>query len=189
MVYKINTEEKILNLSLELLRNKGINGFSFADIADKIGIKKASIHYYFPTKNDLIKKITLKYSEEIINYLDMVKKDNEDIKRMFEGLMKLHEKEILEKGNILYISLILDKNNLEKEINEAVDLLCNKIFSWIENVLLENNFSKSKSKEISEEIFSIILGAAIFSQNKNIDTFKRIVNNKFEEILYIKKYF
>ncbi|MGJ3587594.1 TetR/AcrR family transcriptional regulator, partial [Lactococcus lactis] len=66
----INTKEKIVNLGLELIQTRGINGFSFADIAKVIDIKKASIHYYFPSKTDLIEAVLEKYSTNFFEALE-----------------------------------------------------------------------------------------------------------------------
>ena len=35
------------------IQRVGFNAFSYSDLADEIGIKKASIHYHFPSKMDL----------------------------------------------------------------------------------------------------------------------------------------
>jgi len=48
-----NTREKILRLAEQMIRTGGVNGFSFREIAQEIGIKSASVHHYFPTKEDL----------------------------------------------------------------------------------------------------------------------------------------
>jgi TetR/AcrR family transcriptional regulator, transcriptional repressor for nem operon len=48
-----DTKSKILDLGETFLVTKGFNGFSYADIAESLGIKKSSIHYHFPSKCDL----------------------------------------------------------------------------------------------------------------------------------------
>ena len=45
--------DKIMDIAQELVQTRGFHGFSFRDISDKVGIRTASIHYYFPTKGDL----------------------------------------------------------------------------------------------------------------------------------------
>ncbi|MBA3237930.1 MAG: TetR/AcrR family transcriptional regulator [Parachlamydiaceae bacterium] len=45
--------QNILQIAERLLKEKGYNGWSYQDISTVIGIKKASIHYYFPRKEDL----------------------------------------------------------------------------------------------------------------------------------------
>ena len=57
----MNTEEKILNACESLIQEHGYHGFSFADIAEKVGIRKASIYYYFPAKADLGQKTVSRY--------------------------------------------------------------------------------------------------------------------------------
>lgn len=46
-------KEQILASALRLVQTRGFNGFSYADIAKEVGIRKASLHHHFPTKTDL----------------------------------------------------------------------------------------------------------------------------------------
>ena len=50
----LETRERIVALAQHLIQERGVNGFSYRDLADAIGIKTASIHYYFPQKDDLL---------------------------------------------------------------------------------------------------------------------------------------
>jgi TetR/AcrR family transcriptional repressor of nem operon len=47
------TAEQILDLAETLIQTRGYSAFSYQDIADSLGIRKASIHYHFPSKADL----------------------------------------------------------------------------------------------------------------------------------------
>lgn len=67
---KQNTRERILRFSEHLLLSQGYNGFSFMDVAEKVGIKKASIHYHFPTKEDLAIAIVTKYRKLFSRWQD-----------------------------------------------------------------------------------------------------------------------
>lgn len=49
-----NTRSQILDEAQDLIQKNGVNAMSYADISKAIGIRKASIHYYFPAKEDLI---------------------------------------------------------------------------------------------------------------------------------------
>lgn len=46
---------EIIQRTNELLASGGYNGFSYADIAELVDVRKASIHHHFPTKADLVK--------------------------------------------------------------------------------------------------------------------------------------
>jgi len=48
-----STADQIVTEARNLIMRRGYNGFSYADIADAVGIRKASIHHHFATKSDL----------------------------------------------------------------------------------------------------------------------------------------
>ena len=58
-----NTSEDILACARALIVAGGYNGFSYADIADVVGIRKASIHHHFPNKVDLVKAIVTQHRQ------------------------------------------------------------------------------------------------------------------------------
>ena len=45
--------DQILASAQRLVQQRGFNGFSYADVAKEVGIRKASLHHHFPTKTDL----------------------------------------------------------------------------------------------------------------------------------------
>ncbi|UOE50630.1 TetR/AcrR family transcriptional regulator [Mucilaginibacter sp. SMC90] len=47
------TRDEIIMVADSLIRERGYNAFSYADISKELDIKNASIHYYFPSKADL----------------------------------------------------------------------------------------------------------------------------------------
>lgn len=52
-----NTAGQIVDTARQLIMTRGYNGFSYADIADAVGIRKASIHHHFAAKSDLAKAV------------------------------------------------------------------------------------------------------------------------------------
>jgi TetR/AcrR family transcriptional regulator, transcriptional repressor for nem operon len=46
-------KDQILTSAQRLVQQRGFNGFSYADIAEEVGIRKASLHHHFATKTDL----------------------------------------------------------------------------------------------------------------------------------------
>jgi len=47
-----------------LIALRGYNGFSYADIADAVGITKASVHHHFPSKAELVRRVVTDYRAE-----------------------------------------------------------------------------------------------------------------------------
>src|SRR5580693_3627241 len=56
-----DTAERILDTAERLVQTQGFNGFSYADIAAALDIRKASIHHHFPTKADLVRRLMARY--------------------------------------------------------------------------------------------------------------------------------
>lgn len=49
-----DTAGKLITEASRLIVNAGYNGFSYADLAECLGIRKASIHHHFPSKVNLV---------------------------------------------------------------------------------------------------------------------------------------
>lgn len=47
------TRDQILQVARELIQTRSYLGFSFQDVADHVGIRKASLYHHFPTKEAL----------------------------------------------------------------------------------------------------------------------------------------
>jgi TetR/AcrR family transcriptional repressor of nem operon len=58
------TADDIIHCARSLIVAGGYNGFSYADISDVVGIRKASIHHHFPGKVDLVRTVVARYREE-----------------------------------------------------------------------------------------------------------------------------
>lgn len=59
-----STADDILACTRSLIVKGGYNGFSYADIADVIGIRKPSIHHHFPSKAELVTTLVARYRNE-----------------------------------------------------------------------------------------------------------------------------
>lgn len=64
MITSSSTADDILACARALLTTGGYNGFSYADIAEVVGIRKASIHHHFPSKVDLVCAVIKRYRED-----------------------------------------------------------------------------------------------------------------------------
>lgn len=64
------TKTLILDTAQDLIQRLSINAMSYADISQAIGIRKASIHYHFPTKDDLITALLDRYNSTFLRLVD-----------------------------------------------------------------------------------------------------------------------
>jgi TetR/AcrR family transcriptional regulator, transcriptional repressor for nem operon len=49
----MNTRERILDSAQRLTQTRSFQGFSFQDIADEVGVRKASLYHHFDSKDDV----------------------------------------------------------------------------------------------------------------------------------------
>jgi len=59
-----STAQRLLTCALSLILDRGYNAFSYADLAARVGISKASIHHHFPTKADLVATLLKQYRQQ-----------------------------------------------------------------------------------------------------------------------------
>lgn len=71
-IEKGETEQRILDVATELIQTRGYSAISYHDIAERLGIRKASIHYYFPGKADLGKAVIERYRASFQALLDAI---------------------------------------------------------------------------------------------------------------------
>jgi TetR/AcrR family transcriptional regulator, transcriptional repressor for nem operon len=64
MSNELSTYDQILACARTLIIDGGYNGFSYADIAEVVEIRKPSIHHHFPSKADLVRALVSRYREE-----------------------------------------------------------------------------------------------------------------------------
>ena len=62
---KLNAEQKIIEAAADIFETKGFEGARMQQIADKAGINKALLHYYFRSKDLLFEKVFLKLAGKI----------------------------------------------------------------------------------------------------------------------------
>ncbi len=60
------TAERILDAANTLLIHQGYSAFSYADIAQSVEIRKASIHHHFPTKAGLVVAVLKRHRARIL---------------------------------------------------------------------------------------------------------------------------
>ena len=60
----------ILDAAERRIQLGGFGGFSFREIAADVGIKSSSVHYHFPTKENLAAAVIRRWAEETAEFVD-----------------------------------------------------------------------------------------------------------------------
>lgn len=82
-------QTEILDLAQEFVQTRGYNGFSFADLADRLDVKPAAIHYHFPTKQDLARALMARYRQRLHASLAKIDQGQPSPRRALERFILL----------------------------------------------------------------------------------------------------
>lgn len=74
-----DTTDAIMDAAEERIRRAGYSGFSFREIAADVGVKSASVHYHFPTKEKLAAAVARRYTDRFLEAVDHQIAGGEDI--------------------------------------------------------------------------------------------------------------
>lgn len=90
---KISAEKRILHAAREEFINTGLQGARMQRIADKAGVNKALLHYYFRSKDKLYEAALTEILSDILSSLDeQIKKagDSTDLRSLIEIVVKTY---------------------------------------------------------------------------------------------------
>lgn len=138
-----DTRLDIVNIADELIRTKGYNAFSYADIANRLNIKNASIHYHFPTKSDLgveVIKVTIEQFTKVTGSWQKL-----DTVTQFKKFVTMHDKTNKKHWLCLMGALSSSVDTLSEEMKKELKRMAVTILDYL-TVLL------AKGKE--EGVFS-----------------------------------
>lgn len=163
------TREKILELGESLIRTKGYNAFSYQDISSEMGIKNAAVHYYYPSKKNLVTSIVRTNIQRFEEMVGNMQSRSFDEWQQLESFLKIYIKSNREGKKCLVGSLSPDFETLDDVAKAELNRMMKMILSWLSN-LLEIGLSKGvfKFNDSPESkalvIFSSLVGSLHFSR-------------------------
>lgn len=84
----LDTEKRILQTAREVFRQKGFGAARMQEIADRAGINKASLHYYFRSKQLLFERIFLEAFGEISHIVNDIMLTEEPMRLKIERFVE-----------------------------------------------------------------------------------------------------
>jgi len=100
----LSTEQKILEAARQVFFDKGMHGARMQDIADKAGINKAMLHYYFRSKDKLFETI---FTDASNHFFPMLNAIIDSDKTVFEKIEVLCIEYINQVGKMPYLPVFI----------------------------------------------------------------------------------
>jgi TetR/AcrR family transcriptional regulator, transcriptional repressor for nem operon len=176
------TNQHILFYTRHFLQCKGYNGFSYKDISQKLGIKNAAVHNYYPRKEDLVAALLEDSRKNLAANIAQIVESGGSARDQLQYYFDYALKEFDEGKSICPPgSVILDFEELPAKVKMQNLLLLDDILSWISRVLKigleqgEFNFSGSVDAR-AEVVVEALMGARQLSSIKGRKTLVRSIS-------------
>ena len=129
------TASKILDVAERLVQLRGFNGFSYADVAEELGISKASLHYHFAGKAELGEALIERYASRFTASLDQIDTRPVDARSKLAAYAKLYGDVLQRKRMCLCGMLAAEYQTLPKPMRSAVVSFFDDQEAWLVGVL------------------------------------------------------
>ena len=158
-------KNEILDCAQALIQTRGYNGFSYADISNIVGIRKASIHHHFPTKVDLAIAVVERY-RDVFNACLL----NINAKQNWISKIKLYAElyqEVLAEDKLCLCGMLAsDMETLPDEVKKVVRGFLSDNADWLTGVLLSNypKISKKRLISVAWQIINCLQGGIMMAR-------------------------
>lgn len=181
---------EIISYTRQLLTSGGYRSFSFADIAEKVNIRKASIHHHFPGKADLVRAVVVQYREEAQTGLQELSRTLDNPVAELQAYADYWSACIKEGSAPFCICAILaaELPGLPPEVAAEVSGHFADISGWLEAILRRGESAKvfqlrgtpsSEANQMMATVYGAMLAARAFN---SAEIFQQIVQPAIDNI-------
>jgi AcrR family transcriptional regulator len=174
-------EKKIIDTALKMFNEAGVEYVGMRELATALGMRIGNLTYYFPTKDDLVNRLTLELAEENNKTIVPIKEMTMDA--FFEMLRQVFANHVKYKCLMLSFVHIIERNQIVAKRYSKIQVTRNE--TWSKNVLAlkEKKYISADANEIEFLVSSIALIARFWISEGRI-AFKNIgEENQMEHYL------
>jgi TetR/AcrR family transcriptional regulator len=149
------TEEKIFTAASQEFEEKGMEGARMQDIADRAGINKALLHYYFRTKDKLFAAVFEKLAKKMFNKFVAIFEMDMPLEDKIQYFFTEHIS-FLEKNPKLPLFILREVNRKPQLVDTFLEQIkLSNIKNGINKSLTENSVKEDQIAHILVSIVSL----------------------------------
>lgn len=163
------TRETILAAARQTAQLRGYNGLNFRDLASDVGIKSASIHYYFPSKADLGAAIARRYWEDTAAALDAMSAKAEDPMRSLQAYPDVFRQSLANENRLCLCSFMAaEYDDLPDPVKTEVQAFADVNIAWLSKVLVAAGVVPADESDArARAIFAAVAGAQLIARSRS----------------------
>ncbi|MEM9218317.1 MAG: TetR/AcrR family transcriptional regulator [Cyanobacteria bacterium P01_F01_bin.150] len=177
-----NTATRILDVAQQMVRNRGYSAFSYADISKEVGIRKASIHYHFPSKDELVKALVKRYRDRIVRTCELITQSNDSLYEQIMQFAHLYRDGLENDQICLCAMLAADFVVLPEAVQEEIQAFFHDAETWL-TALLQKGCDAGvwhchpSAQQEAKGLIAMLQGAQLLarSSENRVDSFEQVV--------------
>jgi TetR/AcrR family transcriptional repressor of nem operon len=130
------TAGRILDIAERLVQTRGYNGFSYADISAELRIRNASVHYHFPSKSDLGRRLVARYRETFVAALEGLEKESSDARRRLRAYVAIWTRVLRDRDRMCLCGMMAaDIATLPRSVRAEIRRFFDENEAWLIRVI------------------------------------------------------
>ncbi|MFZ3485716.1 TetR/AcrR family transcriptional regulator [Sphingomonas sp. 3-13AW] len=165
----MNAKEVILNEATRIAQAHGYSGMNLRDLADKVGIKPASIYHHFTNKADLGAAVAKRYREDAAVNLEAISAAEADPRAALSRYPEVFRRS-LESDNRLCLGSFMsaEHDDLPEQVIKEVLAFTDVNLSWLAKMLVSAGavHSDVEAETRARAIFAAVAGAQLMARSR-----------------------
>ena len=173
-----DTKERIMEAARLTVQDLGYSGLTFRELAKEVGIKSASIHYYFETKGELTAALVSRYTAYYAACLDELLTQGLDLETNMARYTAVFA-DTLRADNRLCLAGMLgaERNALPQDVRSEVVKYGEMNERWLAQVLSRQG--SAKPEEVGRRaraIYAAVQGAQLIAHTRgDLSAYEEII--------------
>lgn len=167
---KADTSRRILDIAERLLQMRGYNAFSYADIAQALHVTKASLHYHFPTKAELGKRLIERYELSFLQALKGIEQASGDAGEQLRSYVEIYVDVLRDNRMCLCGMLAAEYATLPKPMKVGLKHFFDENERWLVAILEEGRatgklYFNGAAREVARLLVGSLEGAMMLARS------------------------
>ncbi|THK35311.1 TetR/AcrR family transcriptional regulator [Ensifer sp. MPMI2T] len=158
-----DTAEAIMDAAERRIRGAGYSGFSFREIAADVGVKSASVHYHFATKESLGAAVAHRYTQRFMSSIEREVAEGRDV---IEVWVQAFRRSLYGDGKMCLCGALAATS---QDLSEEVLIEVRRFFELGLERLVESGLSQERATHVLATLEGAMLLANVLSRPSAFD--------------------
>src|SRR6516225_4203060 len=178
------TVDRVVEAATSVVQTRGYNGFSYADIADMVGIRKASVHHHFAGKGDLGQETASRYRRAFGEALADIESGTDDPVVRLGRYAELYARQLSEHGRMCLCGMLAaEYETLPAPVQDEVRGFFDEQRAWLARVLAGERRPPADARRRADVFLAGLEGALLVARTDgSIARFRRIARDLVDAV-------